>query len=170
MAPALAAALRFIPDQLSYAYGGTILGDLVTRPVPRALWADKPLPPREKLLSTMLPNDYKDGSLNSEFSVLLYFYWDFGVVGVVVGLFAFGIGCRALYDHLSHNEGGISTQVTYALSVWLLPIALRDSPIDTLIKAAVIVLPAWLILWLSTALAPARAAVEKEREQAGVAG
>jgi hypothetical protein len=170
MAPALAAALRFIPDQLSYAYGGTILGDLVTRPVPRALWADKPLPPREKLLSTMLLNDYKDGSLNSEFSVLLYFYWDFGVVGVVVGLFAFGIGCRSLYDHLSHNEGSISTQITYALSVWLLPIALRDSPIDTLVKAAVIVLPAWLILRLSTELAPARAAVEKERGQAGVTG
>jgi hypothetical protein len=170
MAPALAAALRFIPDDLSYAYGGTILVDLVTRPVPRALWADKPLPPREKLLSTMLPADYNDGSLNAEFSVLLYFYWDLGLVGVVVGLMALGIGCRVLYDHLSRNEGSLSTQITYALSIWLLPIALRDSPIDTLFKAAVIVLPAWLILWLSTDRSPARATLEKEHEQAGVTG
>jgi hypothetical protein len=170
MAPALAAALRFIPGDLSYAYGGTILGDLVIRPVPRALWSDKPLPPREKLLSTMLPDDYKDGSLNAEFSLLLYFYWDFGVVGVVVGLMAFGIGSRALYEHLRRNEASLSAQITYSLSVWLLPIALRDSPIDTLIKAGVIVLPAWLIVWLSTGSTPTRAVLEKEQERAGLTG
>jgi O-antigen polysaccharide polymerase Wzy len=170
MAPALAASLSFVPSELSYAYGGTIFGDLVTRPAPRVLWPEKPLPPRERLLSTMLPEDYKDGSLNSEFSVLLYFYWDFGFAGVIVGLLAFGIGCRYLYEQFCANQRALSAQVMYSLSVWLLPIALRDSPTDTLIKVAIIVLPAWLILRLSTEPSPVRAALEKDDGSSRVPG
>lgn len=168
MAPALAAALRYIPSELSYAYGETVLWDLVTRPVPRTLWPEKPLPPREKLLSTMLPDEYKDGSINSEFSVLLYFYWDFGLAGVVIGLMAFGMGSRALYEHLQHNERSLSAQIIYSLSVWLIPVALRDSPVDTLIEMAVIVLPAWLILRMSAYASPARASLDVEHERAAV--
>jgi hypothetical protein len=169
MAPALAAALSTVPSELSYAYGGTVFGDLVTRPVPRALWPEKPLPPREKLLSTMLPEDYEDGSLNSEFSVLLYFYWDFGFVGVVAGLIVIGISCRWLYEYLLTNEGVLSAQIIYSLSLWLLPIALRDSPTDTLIKIAIIVLPIALILRLSTEPSPVRAALEKDDRSSRVA-
>jgi hypothetical protein len=162
MAPALAAALRFIPSDLSYAYGRVILGDLVTRPVPRAVWSEKPLPPREKLLSTMLPDEYRDGSINSEFSVLLYLYWDLGVAGVFMGLAALGIGSRALYEYLCRNRRSLTTQLIYSLSVWFIPIALRDSPVDTLIEIAVIVLPAWLILRISTEPSPARASPDAE--------
>jgi O-antigen polysaccharide polymerase Wzy len=168
MAPALAAALKFIPSSLSYAYGGNLLQDLVTRPVPRTLWPDKPLPPREKLLSKMLPDEYRDGSINAEFSVLLYFYWDFGLAGVVVGLMVFGVGSRILYEHLQHNERTLSTQVIYSLSVWLIPVALRDSPVDTLITAAVIVLPAWLILRISTHASRTRAEIDLEHGHAAL--
>jgi hypothetical protein len=170
MAPALAASLSLVPSELSYAYGGTILGDLVTRPAPRALWPAKPLPPRERLLSTMLPEDYKNGSLNSEFSVLLFFYWDFGFVGVIVGLMVFGVGCRYLYEYLRANQRALSAQIIYSLSVWLLPMALRDSPTDTLIKVAIIVLPAWLILRLSTEASPVRAGLEKDDGSSRVPG
>jgi hypothetical protein len=168
MAPALAAALKFIPNRLSYAYGGALLQDLVTRPVPRTLWPEKPLPPRERLLAKMLPDEYRDGSINSEFSVLLYFYWDFGLAGVVVGLMVFGMGSRALYEHLRHNERTLSTQIIYSLSVWLIPVTLRDSPVDALIIAAVVVLPAWLILKISTDASRSRASVDVEHGRAAL--
>src|SRR5919201_199423 len=82
MAPVLAAALTEIPKKLHYTYGGTIFGDLVSRPIPRALWSDKPEVPRHKLIATLWPIEYKKGGINPEFSVLLYFFWDFGIPGL----------------------------------------------------------------------------------------
>jgi hypothetical protein len=151
MAPALAAALEYIPERLPYTYGKTTFGDLVTRPVPRVLWSDKPLAPREKLLATMFPQEYRAGGINSEFSVLLYFYWDFGMLGIAVGLALLGVCFRRLYDWLQRDEGILMVQVVYALSLWFVPLALRDSPVDSLIKLVILVLPAWLILKLASA-------------------
>ena len=35
-------SLAVIPAELHHSYGKTIAGDLVVRPIPRGLWADKP--------------------------------------------------------------------------------------------------------------------------------
>ena len=55
MAPVLAAALSKIPSTLHYTYGGTMFEDLVSRPIPRALWSDKPEPPRDRLIASLWP-------------------------------------------------------------------------------------------------------------------
>lgn len=158
MAPALAAALSVIPERLPRQYGAAIFEDLVVRPIPRQLWSGKPLPPREELLSTLWPVEYARGTINSEFSVLLYFYWDFGLIGVVLGLAAYGAGARYLYEYYRAREDDLSARVLYALALWFLVIALRDSPVDTLILASFVVLPGWLIFRL--ARAPARSSSE----------
>jgi hypothetical protein len=149
MAPVLAAALTEIPKKLHYTYGRTIFGDLVSRPIPRALWSDKPELPRDKLISTLWPIERTKGGINPEFSVLLYFFWDFGLPGLAAGMFLFGIGARALFAYFHAYRHSPSVQVLYSLALWFIVIGLRNSPVDTFVQAVFVVLPAWLALRLS---------------------
>lgn len=159
MAPVLAAALAVIPEKLRHTYGRTIFGDLLVRPVPRPLWEDKPLIPRHRLVATVWPVEYANGTMNPEFSALLYFYWDIGVVGVLLGLAAYGIIARYLYAYFLRNSEHLYVQVLYSICLWFLVIGLRDSPVDTLVRAAFMVAPIWIIF--RVARRPAAARVEQ---------
>jgi hypothetical protein len=149
MAPVFAAALSVIPERLSHTYGGTIFGDLVARPVPRTLWADKPDPPRDRLVARLWPAEARDGAINPEFSALLYFYWDFGAPGIAIGLLSYGIGARLLFEYLIHRRSSLAAQVIYSLALWFVVIGLRNSPVDTLVLAMFIIFPAWLLFRLA---------------------
>jgi hypothetical protein len=150
MAPVLAAALTQIPKKLHYTYGRTIFGDLVSRPIPRALWSDKPAIPRDKLIAKLWPIERKKGGINPEFSVLLYFFWDFGIPGVVAGMLLFGLGARALFEYFRAYRQSAAVQVLYSLALWFVVIGLRNSPVDTLVQAVFVVLPVWIALRVST--------------------
>ncbi len=149
MAPALAMALTQIPKKFHYTYGRTIFGDLVSRPIPRALWGDKPELPREKLIASLWPIESKKGGINSEFSVLLYFFWDFGIPGVVVGMLLFGVGARTLFEYFRNYRHSAATQLLYSLALWFVVIGLRNSPVDTFVQLVFVVFPAWLAVRLS---------------------
>jgi hypothetical protein len=159
MAPVLAAALTEIPKKLHYTYGRTIFGDLVSRPIPRALWSDKPEVPRDKLIATLWPIEQKKGGINPEFSVLLYFFWDFGVPGVIAGMLLFGLGARALFEYFRAHRYSTAVQVLYSLALWFVVIGLRNSPVDMLVQAVFVVLPVWVAvrvsMWYGVRIAPA---------------
>jgi hypothetical protein len=145
MAPALAAALSVIPSELHYRYGRAIFEDLVARPVPRSLWSGKPQPPKREVIAKLWPLESARGTINPEFSALLYFYWDFGVLGVFVGMAAYGIGARLLYEFYRLRADRLSVSVVYALLLWFVVIGLRDSPVDTIMRAFFMVAPAIVI-------------------------
>ena len=160
MAATLAAALSVIPDQLPHTYGKAIFRDLAVRPIPRDLWSGKPQVPRNELKSVLWPREYANGTINPEFSALLYFYWDFGYLGVILGLAAYGIGARYLYEYFLRHRDDLYVQVLYSLVLWFVVIGLRDSPVDTIMRAAFIVAPVWVLFRLSrsSVRAPAEAA------------
>lgn len=145
MAPALAAAIAVIPSDLHYTYGRTLIGDLVSRPVPRALWNDKPSIPRKRLIAYLWPIESARRTINPEFSALLYFYWDFGPPGIVAGLLLYGIVARLSFEYFIRHRSNLPVQVLYSLSLPFLAIAIRDGPVDTLIRVVFVVLPALLI-------------------------
>jgi hypothetical protein len=141
MAPVLAAAVEVIPSKRSYTYGTTTLGDLVFRPVPRALWSAKPESPRVQLISVLWPADSKRQAINPEFSILLYPYWDFGFVGVIMTLVVFGVAARSLQEYGRSLAQDIPGQVFFSLAVWLVVVGLRDTPVETLVRAVFVIGP-----------------------------
>jgi hypothetical protein len=149
MAPVLAAALSVIPSQMHYTYGKTIFGDLAVRAIPRALWSGKPLIPRHRLIARIWPVESARGTINVEFSTLLYFYWDFSFFGVIFGLAAYGVLARYLYSYFLLHQQRTYAQVLYSLSLWFVVIGLRDSPVDTLVRGVFVLAPVWGIFLLS---------------------
>jgi hypothetical protein len=156
MAATLALALSVIPEQLPHAYGTTVFRDLVVRPIPRSLWSGKPEVPRNELKAVLWPQEYANGTINPEFSALLYFYWDFGLVGVILGIAVYGVGARYLYEYFLRHHDEAYVQVLYSLALWFVVIGLRDSPVDTIMRAAFVVAPVWLLFRLARSHVRAR--------------
>lgn len=150
IAPVLAAALGVIPERLAHTYGRTIFGDLVLRPVPRSLWEGKPIPPKKELLATVWPIEYERGTINSEASPLAYFYWDFNLPGVALGMALYGLLARLLYEYFRQNGLSLYAQVLYALAIWFVVIGVRDGPVDTFVRAGFTLIPLWVIFALAS--------------------
>ena len=146
MAPALAAVLQVIPDEVGYMEGGGTVGDLLTRPIPRQLWSAKPLSPRETVISHVWPREYRAGVANPEFSVLLYFYLDFALPGVIVGMACFGIMARVIYEYHRAHPRNSAVSLIYSLCLPIIVFGLRDSPVDTFVRAVFLVAPVIVIL------------------------
>jgi hypothetical protein len=144
MAPVLAAALHVVPSRLEYRYGGAVFGDLATRPIPRQLWAGKPQPVEEQLVGAIWPRLAKFG-FNPAFPPVLFFYWDFGVLGVFAGMALFGIVCRTLYEWFLRHRASVSAQLIFATALWFIVLGVRNSPVDTIVFASFVVLPLVLI-------------------------
>lgn len=149
MVETLAVAVQEIPRTFPYAYGGTVLGDLLIRPIPRIAWDSKPLSPRERLIGELWPEEYAAGVANPEFSSLLYYYWDFGALGVAVGMAVYGLLARTLFEFWRTNRKLWVAQLFYALTLPFIVIGLRDSPADTTMRLAFVLGPLVLIAVLS---------------------
>jgi hypothetical protein len=154
MAPALAAALGVVPEEMGFTRGGATVGDFFVRPVPRQLWTEKPLSPREAVISRLWPTEYLHGVANPEFSVLLYFYLDFAILGVIVGMAIYGVVARAVYEYFRAHADNLTVSLLFSFSVPFLVIALRDSPVDTFVRAGFICLPLLLMFRFAAKRSP----------------
>ncbi len=141
MAPALAGALSVVPEQLPHRYGGATLGDLVRRPIPRQLWAGKPDPPGQQVVEVVWPEARETGGFDPAFTPLLFFYWDFGLLGLIVGLAAYGVAARTAYAYLRLYEGNLGVQIAFAAALWFLVVAVRQDPVSVVVEGTVVLLP-----------------------------
>ena len=144
MVLALSAALTVVPDELPHRWGGATVGNLATRPVPRELWSGKPRPPGETVVATIWPQHYP--ALNLAFSPLLPLYWDFGLLGVALGMALFGFLCRLLYEWFVLHRRDFVAQVVFAASLWFVVIACRNDPVDTLVLSGFLLAPVLAIV------------------------
>jgi hypothetical protein len=149
MVPVFAAALTVIPSRLHYRYGRAVLGDLVTRPIPRQLWEGKPRPVEDQVVGAVWPK--LTGRFQPAFTPLLFFYWDFGVAGVIVGMGIFGLACRTLYEWFLRHRTNLSAQLIFAAALWLIVGAVRNDPVSSIVYACFFVLPLVLLQRLTGA-------------------
>jgi hypothetical protein len=95
MVDGLAVELQFVPNSIDYQIGRTYL-EAVSRPVPRAVWADKPRAAETQLMAAIWPQ-FASAGVGFSFSLFGEPYLNFGLFGVVAVLFAFGLFWRAAY-------------------------------------------------------------------------
>lgn len=150
MAPALAGVIAVDSVNPASTHGFATIGDTFVRPLPRLLWSEKPLAARHQVIEKTWPIEYKGGYANPEFSILLYFYLDASYIGVVLGMLLVGILLRLLYaSFLLHGQSEVM-QLAFSALLPFIPILLRDSPTDTVVKLAFSVVPLAGVCWLAT--------------------
>lgn len=150
MAPGLASAMGVIPEKVPFQYGTGLVGDIATRGIPRQFWANKPLPAREKVINELWPKGYAFSIANPEFSVLFHFYVDGSFIGILLGLSLYGFAFRALRDFTFRGPRDPIVLLIYALLMCNIPMLLRDSPTDSLMRLGFSVAPLVLVAWLAT--------------------
>lgn len=108
--PTTAHIMDAIPERLDYQYGSTMLA-WVTAPIPRAIWADKPDVTLGQTVAQDVFGRPPRASGGIPPNVVSELYWNFGVVGVVAGMFLFGYLLRSLYatfrPHLGTSRGAL---------------------------------------------------------------
>ncbi|GAW94023.1 O-antigen polymerase [Calderihabitans maritimus] len=111
----LALIVDRVPDQVPHTLGSE-LGLLAVAWIPRKLWPEKPVISigeifREKLVP---PGLYGEGT---SVSVTLpgEFYWDLGLVGVIIGMMIVGVLWRFLYEYLVQPRGNLSNALFVAV-------------------------------------------------------
>lgn len=85
----LTVAVDYVPRALDYQYGKTY-AYLFFSPIPSSVWKEKPLAPSAVLTLPIWPERWENSGTSIPPSLLGEFYINFGLTGVVVGMFAFG--------------------------------------------------------------------------------
>lgn len=150
MAPALAGALLVVPDELPYRLGGASLGDLVRRPIPRQLWGGKPQPHTLQMTATVWPVARETGNFNPAFTPLLSFYWDFGLLGVMLGMLFYGALARVAYEYLLRAASSPEAQLVYAVALWTVVVAVRFDPVLLFLHCLIMFVPLLVIVRLGS--------------------
>lgn len=109
--PMLADVMSLTPSIIPY-WGGVTYYPLFFKPIPRAIWPDKP----EEVTGRTFGQRYGYTSLANpgtsiNLAQLVEQYANFGVVGIVVGMFVIGMIYRALLSTFVHPEMGLGALV-----------------------------------------------------------
>lgn len=94
--------IKYVPDRLSYQYGKTYLNFLV-KPIPSFIWEGKPQGAGRVVTQNLYPKAHAL-QVTIAPSILGELYLNFHLMGILSGMFLFGIICRALYLFLKKNE------------------------------------------------------------------
>ena len=103
-----AVVLDLVPTELPFQSGGTFL-QFFSMFVPSSMWPEKPLP-----LGYTLTLVVGGASSGSPPSILGELYVNFGVPGIVLGMFIAGIIARTLYGYLRAHPHNIAVIMIYA--------------------------------------------------------
>lgn len=100
-----------VPELLEYQYGSTI-GVWFLAPIPRSIWANKPLMHSGPIIGTALFGTVRGGVPASLIGEL---YWNFALPGVIIGCFLVGAAIKHIYLFIGPERGGdLRRAVLYA--------------------------------------------------------
>jgi oligosaccharide repeat unit polymerase len=142
MFDALALEIGVIPETVAFQPGSAIYL-LVTHVVPRSMWADKPRAVEGILNYEILGTPLGGGGI--AFSMLGGFYYDSGVIGVIIGMGLLGVGFRILWEYYRTNLHNDTVIMVYAASVPFVISLLRGNLQYLLAVALFVVVPIILV-------------------------
>lgn len=107
----LALIMDRVPVQVPHTLGSE-LGLLAISWIPRKIWSEKPMISLGEIFRKELvpPGLYPEGTSVSV-SLPGEFYWDLGIVGVLVGMMLVGILWRFLHEYLVRPRGNLSNML-----------------------------------------------------------
>jgi hypothetical protein len=139
-----ASLFRFVPEYVDYLWGKSLL-NVFTQPIPRFLWPDKPSLVGLEFFATLWPS-------GTTLPFWALFYLNFGPVGVVVGMAAFGALSRWVYDLYKNDPENPFAQIQLALYfAYLLHMYGRggDNVAFVVYGLLYVLLPVWLVWWMA---------------------
>jgi hypothetical protein len=150
MFDALNAEIQYVPSEVPYEPLLSVRS-LVTHPVPRSIWPEKPYPADNVL------NEYffgrtgvKKSSASVAYSLMGSFWLDGGWATVVLGMWVTGVGLgvlRRYYERQAQNEWAM---LFYAASLPFVVILLRGNLADTFSRTLFILVPLLVVPWLTS--------------------
>jgi oligosaccharide repeat unit polymerase len=100
-----------IPKNMDFLYGDVLLY-IPKYFIPRKIWPDKPYPKELEIIWALT------GGRNLGYTAPLFgeLYINFGIVGVIVGMFIFGVFCRTIYEYWKKKPENITSQLILAIT------------------------------------------------------
>jgi oligosaccharide repeat unit polymerase len=114
----LAHIVRTVPDRLSLEYGKT-LWVLVTRPIPRSIWPNKPVNHGIELKNVLFNRHWLWGGSTPP-TLIGELYWNFHIPGVIVGMWLLGLIVRASYEYVRHYSDNLFVITLYCITIYAL--------------------------------------------------
>lgn len=110
--------IRSVPDELPLRFGSTYL-NLLTLPIPRKLWPNKPIYGEDQYIWFHYATPY---SLRRgiPFGYIGTMYINFHVVGIILGFFILGLFHNLLYRWLLKFKDSLPVVVIYSITTWWL--------------------------------------------------
>ena len=82
-----------VPNEISYLFGSSLFKILFIF-IPRSIWSEKPLGVQE-LIVEKYQNAFVGGSSQTT-TMIGEFHWNFGILGVIIGMYLFGYLCKKI--------------------------------------------------------------------------
>lgn len=109
------AVLDAVPRRVDHTYWEPITYVFVL-PIPREIWPEKPHPSSVDKIDNAI-GTYAAQGAGSALPNFGEYYLAFGWVGMVVGMFVFGVGCRALWSFYKSHPDSLWVHVIFSVSL-----------------------------------------------------
>lgn len=139
--------LEFFPRQADYLYGYSLYG-VVANPVPRTVWADKPIGVG-RLASILYDHNPRNSialSLPGEL------YANFGIIGTLTGMFFSGLLAGGMYRWYLRRKGDHGALVMYVLVLSYIVWEVRGDILDATMPFFYYILPVAVCLAIVSAM------------------
>ena len=135
-----------VPDKMDYIYGETLWGWMAA-PVPRSIWDTKPMwAEKGPFINQHIFAD-KHGISGVPPGFVAELYWNFGIGGLCIGLFTFGVFLRQLFVCFMAHVDKPNAIIIYTLLVTRFGMFTFGNDLGTgIVKASLDLMPAVIIL------------------------
>jgi oligosaccharide repeat unit polymerase len=140
------AMIDVFPKEHDYLWGSSY-AYLLVHPVPRSLWPGKPEAPVRTIVRLILGPEAETAGV--AYPNVGELYANFGVVGLVGGMWLFGILLRVMYEYLRRHESNDWARIGYAIALpFLVQIISRGYFVQIFQEAFFIFSPLGFGMWL----------------------
>lgn len=132
-----------IPEKSPYLWGATIF-KLLFAFIPRQLWLNKPSGVQE-LIVEKHQNIFVGGTSQTT-TMIGEFYWNFGILGVVIGMLAIGYICKKIdFNNLNKARGTFQFMLRVIFISWIIELFRGGISTVIIINSLQIIIPLFLI-------------------------